>query len=56
MNKYTNPGFRLPSVKSAWDLVYSEQNRDVREISRNLIGCLEDCELEKTYVYAELPI
>ena len=32
----------LPYLKSAWDLVYPEQNRDVREILRNLIGCLED--------------
>ena len=34
--------------KSAWDLVYREQNRDVREISRNLIGSLEDWGLENT--------
>ena len=27
------------------------QNRAVREILRNLIGCLEDCKLEKTGVY-----
>ena len=29
-----------------WDLVYPGQNRDVREILRNLIGCLEDWNLE----------
>ena len=29
-------------LKSDWDLVYIEQNRDVREILRNLIGCLKD--------------
>ena len=29
------------------DLVYPGQNRDVREILRNLIGCLEDWKLEK---------
>ena len=28
---YTNLGLRLPSLKSAWDLVFG-QNRDVREI------------------------
>ena len=32
----------LPSLKSAWDLVYLGQNCDVREILRNVIGCLED--------------
>ena len=36
---YTNLGFCLPSLKSAWDLVYPGQNRDVREILRDLIGC-----------------
>ena len=42
-------GFRLPSLKSAWNLVYLGQNGDVREILRNTIGgCLEDWELEKT--------
>ena len=47
--KYTNPEFCQPSSKSTWDLVYPGQNRDVREISRNnMIGCLEDWELEKT--------
>ena len=40
--QYSNPRFRLPSLKSAWDLVYPELNRDVREILTNLIGCLED--------------
>ena len=44
---YTNPGFRLPSLKSAWDLVYPGKNRDVREILRNLIGCLEDWKVSK---------
>ena len=42
VKKYTNLGFRLPSLKSAWDLDYPEQNRDTREILRNLIGCSED--------------
>ena len=41
-------GFCLPSFKSAWDPVYPEQNRNVREILSNLIGYLEDWELEKT--------
>ena len=45
---YTNPGFRLPSLKNGSDLVYPEQNRDVKEILKNLIGCLEDWKLEKT--------
>ena len=45
---YTNPGFRLPSLKSAWDLVYPGQNHGVREILRNVIGCLKDLQLEKT--------
>ena len=39
----TNPGFRLPSCKSAWDLVYPRQNGDVRE---SLIGCLEDWKIK----------
>ena len=30
-----------------WDLVYPWQNHDVREIWRNVIGCLEDWQLEK---------
>ena len=46
--KPSSPGFCLPLLKSAWDLVYPRPNRDVRDISRNLIGCLEDWELEKT--------
>ena len=41
-------GFWLASFKSAWDPVYPEQNRNVREILSNLIGYLEDWELEKT--------
>ena len=45
---YTNPGFYLPSLKKVWDLVHPGKNRDVRKILRNLIGCLEDWELEKT--------
>ena len=40
--------FNPLSLKSAWDLVYPEQNPDVREILRNLIGCFEDWELEQT--------
>ena len=44
----TNPRFCLPSLKSAWNLIYPGKNRDVREILVNLIGCLEDQELEKT--------
>ena len=43
---YTN--FRLPFLKSAWNLGYPGENHDVREMLRNLIGCLEDWELEKT--------
>ena len=35
-------------LKSPWDLFYSEQNCDVREVFRNLIGCLEGWELENT--------
>ena len=35
---YTNQRFCLPSLKSAWDQVYPLNNRDVREILRNLIG------------------
>ena len=46
--KPSSPGFSLPLLKSAWDLVYPRPNREVRDISRNLIGCLEDWELEKT--------
>ena len=46
--QYTNPGFSLPSLKGAWDLVYPGRNCDVREILGNLIGCLEDYELKKT--------
>ena len=46
--QYTNQGFRLPSLKSAWNLVYIGQNRDSRENVRNLIGRLEDWGLEKT--------
>ena len=45
---YTNPGFRLPSLKSTWNLVYPGENCDDRTILRNLIGCLENSELEKT--------
>ena len=44
---YTNPGFRLPSLKGAWYIVYPEQKRDVREILRNVISCLEDWKLKK---------
>ena len=47
-HKSTDPGFRLPSLKSVWDLVYPVQNPDVKEILRNLIGCLGDWGLEKT--------
>ena len=43
-----NSGFCLSSLKSTWDLIYPEQNRDVREILRYLTGCLEDWKLEKT--------
>ena len=35
--QYNDPGFRLPSLKSVLD--HPGQNRDVREILRNLIGC-----------------
>ena len=48
--QHYNPGFCLPSLKSAWDLVYPRQNikiLDVKEILRNLIGCLEDWETRK---------
>ena len=38
----------LPSLKGAWYLVHPGQNCNVREILRNLIGCFEDWELEKT--------
>ena len=41
---HTNPGFCLPSLKSAWDLVYLGK-LNVREILGNLIGCLEDWEI-----------
>ena len=34
---------------SAWDLFYSWQSCDVREISRSLIGCLEIWEPENTW-------
>ena len=47
-NKYTNLGFCLPSFKSTWNLLYSRQNHDVREILRNLIGCFEDWKLKET--------
>ena len=43
----SNPGF-LPSLKSARDLVFPWNNRNVREILRNLIGSLENWELDKT--------
>ena len=36
---YKKTWFKIPSLKSAWNLVYPRQNRDVREILRNLIGC-----------------
>ena len=52
---YTNPGFRLPSLKSAWDLVYPGQNCDVREILRNLIGCLENWESNNDYLRKSTP-
>ena len=47
---YTKPGFYLFIIfkKNVWDLAYPGQNRDVIEILNNLIGCLEDWELEKT--------
>ena len=35
---YTNPWICLPSLKRAWDLVYTGQNHDVSEILGNLIG------------------
>ena len=41
-------GFRLPSLKGAWNLVYSDPNLDVLRILRNLIGCSGDWELKKT--------
>ena len=47
MKLYTNPGFRLPSLKSAWDLVHPGQNRDVKEILRNLISFLEDWDFSR---------
>ena len=37
---YTNLGARLPFLKSVWNLFYPGQNRDIREILRNLIGLL----------------
>ena len=46
LQEYTHPGFGLPSSKNAWDLVYPEKNRDVREILLNLFGWSEDWELE----------
>ena len=46
--QYTNLEIFLSSLKSAWDLIYPGQNRDVREILSNLIGLLEDWKLEKT--------
>ena len=36
----------LPSLETNRDLVYPGRNRDVREILRNLIGCLEDWKLK----------
>ena len=45
---YINLGFGLPYLKSAWDLVYLGQKREVREILRIRIDCLEDWELEKS--------
>ena len=47
-NTNNTPNQRLPSLKIAWDLVYPGQNNDFREILRNLIGGLEDWELDKT--------
>ena len=44
--QYTNLGFGLLSLKSAWDLVFLGKNCDIREILRNLIGCLKDWELD----------
>ena len=44
----TNLGVSSAILESAWDLVHPGQNRDVREILRNLIGCLEYWELENT--------
>ena len=40
--------FRWISGNITWDLVYPGQNHDASEILRNVIGCLEDWELEKT--------
>ena len=40
--------FHLSPLKRAWNIVYPGQNLDVREIVRNLIGCLEDWELKIT--------
>ena len=40
--------FHLPSLKSAWDLVYSGQNHDVRKFLTDLTGSLEKWKLEKT--------
>ena len=45
MCTYSNPEFCLPSLKIAWDLVYLDK---IKEILRNLIGCLEDWELGNT--------
>ena len=37
-NKIHQSGVYLPFLKSIWGLVYPGQNRDAREILRNLIG------------------
>ena len=48
MHLPSNRNTPIQGLKSTWDLVYPGQNCDVREILRNLIGCWEDWELEKT--------
>ena len=48
IGKINTLGFCLPSFKSTWNLLYSRQNHDVREILRNLIGCFEDWKLKET--------
>ena len=41
--------FQHSKKRRAWDLVHPGQNRDVREIQRNLISRLENWEIEKNY-------
>ena len=56
LKQSTNPEFCLPSWRSACDLLYHGQNRDVSEILRNLIGLFRGFETKKTDFSREIKI